>query len=231
MKLSTTLPILGAIALAATGYGGDLALKVETQQAAYGIGEPVVLHCVFTNETDRAATVDLGYNQQAIFFVLNPGSPTEMKLPIAVRHGGMFVPDQQTLQPNQSLSRFVVFDQWFRPGVPGDYQFEFHLPMEQQEVRAPFTLRVGETNAAHVKTGARLLIDRYDQLKAAPRSEPAWREQFNCRCAIELYCTYLPGSFQGVLDELKREYASDHVLGPLIQGAEAAGPGLCRILD
>ncbi|MEP6670916.1 MAG: hypothetical protein ABJF10_17285 [Chthoniobacter sp.] len=142
MKIPVSLLILGAIALASTGYGGDLALKVETQQAAYGIGEPVVLHCVFTNETDHAVTVDLGYNQQAIFFVLNPGSPTEKKLPIAVHHGGMSVRDQQTLQPKQNLSRFVVFDQWFRPVAQGDYQFEFHLPMEQQEVRAPFILHV-----------------------------------------------------------------------------------------
>jgi hypothetical protein len=227
MKTSRILRVLGAVFVATVCHGGELTLNVETQQAELGIGEPIVLHCVFTNHSDRPADVDLGYNQQAIYFVLDRSTQGERKLPIAVHHGGMTVDDHPTLAPNETISRFVVFDQWFQPPARGDYQLEFCLPHHGNEIRAPFTVHVGATDAVHVKAGARMLIDRFAQLQGPW----PWDERFNCRCAIELFCTYLPKSFQSVLDELKQDYARDAILCPLIRGAESAGPGLCRILD
>ncbi|MEP6670917.1 MAG: hypothetical protein ABJF10_17290 [Chthoniobacter sp.] len=77
-----------------------------------------------------------------------------------------------------------------------------------------------------------MLIARYAQLTAAPSSKSADQgEWFNSLCAIELYCTYLPASFQGVLDELKREHVSRTKLDWAIHNAESAGPGLRNILD
>ncbi|TCO90527.1 hypothetical protein EV701_110150 [Chthoniobacter flavus] len=210
----------------ASARGEDVSLRVIPEQESYTVGEPIVLDCSFTNTSDKARNIDLGFNDREVVFILKPGTPGATELPNLVHRGGGDFSFPKAVPPHQTVTRYLILDQWYRPSVPGALHFEMVTNLEGVKVTAPFTLTVIGRDPEIIKKSAEDILVKFEAIKKARSRDPSTLVGY--RGAAWLFFSYLDPQ---ICTEMKARHRDDSDVLELITMGERMGPGGCRWLD
>jgi hypothetical protein len=227
-KLLAMLALFAAALLAACGAKAEgIATTIEPQKSSYALGEPVLVRCTFTNQTQKVLPFDLGSNDAAnVTLVLKSNDAKGILLPYIVRRGGGDFASRVPLSPGQTITRYLVIDQWWHPRVSGVYAFEFRCNSKGLEMHSNFEIHVGKVDEKQIMQSA---IGVLDGLKRERGDESNPFDFANYLTTSCLFISYLESP--AVLAELRKHYSSDAFLSKIIDEGETMGPGGCRILD
>lgn len=209
---------------------GEIKAIITPEKPRFVEHEPIVLRCVFVNETEDSASFDLGRNDAEGVVVLLKDHDKTTRLPYTLRRGGGDFSTKQTLRPHQRITRYLVLDQWFRPPSVGTYDLEFTTTSEKAPIKGAFKVIVDKFDESHITSDVDAMIQQFQKLRSEPHSIETG-ELRSYKTALLLVLSYIATDAPHSLHDIEQKYSADAYLMELVGAAKTMGPGGGRQLD
>lgn len=211
--------------------GAELKYQISGIKEAYVVGEPVILRCVFSNDSSEEVLFDFGRNdEEGISFILQPDSPDQKILRNRVHRGGGDFTTQQKVRPGQTISRYLLLDQWYRPTASGVFEFALVTNSAPKTLKSRFVIKVKDADPSAISRTLAEIDQKLTQLQKETDKDNHL-EYRSYKTVSLLALSYLTADF----DSLVRDFARQPEVSPAfrnrLEEGRGIGPGGVQWLD
>jgi hypothetical protein len=229
LPLITAAPVLafsGSVVLA-----GELTVTVQPEKEQYRVGEPVILRCVFSNESDEPTEVDFGdFEATNIWYVIGDGTPGAVTKSFGAYRGGGPMQWPVTLKPGEKCIRYSVLDMWYRSDTPGVMPIRLIVNTGGHWASGRFALTVaGRASPEDMRAVVNALAAKGAANHDAKGLE--MMEKRSCDEAVFYALSYLDGAPPDIWEVATKLYQPGTYMRKRIDLARIAGPGGRRFLE